>query len=622
MEESCLKGGSLLLFCRVIWAKIKLKALRETAVMMMRVRWSLRNRILFGFLVVVIPLVLFLYYSNYYAMGVVKKQVAQSNLNLLSLHTQAMDKALSDIDNYLYKIAASDVYFKTLTIMPQSSEDYVYSRIMMKRKLASDNSYYNMVDMFYVYSERNDDLISHHQTYQTEQAETREGLIRKLLEETVSYKKWYWVSSGDNSGLVRVVQSYENMFVGVWISASKLIEPLGKLDFGEEGQAILLSNDGNVLSLTPFTGGFSSQAFKPEQLASGQYGVIHDEVADRNLMYVVQPYAGSSLFIMVLFPENDILMHLPFFQRTTVIIPLITVLLVMLYIMILKKIVLQPIADLMRGMRRIRQGDLNVRLETRGSGEITFLIDSFNYMASEIGNTKIAVYEEKLRLQQAEFKHLQMQIKPHFYLNTLNVIHSLAIIKNYSAVQKLTKHLADYFRFTIRTDRQFVTLKEECRLVEHYLEIQKVRFPDLFTYSMNVPEEASALELPPLIIQPFVENAMLHGFKAEGEPFHIVIDIACDRALEMVLIRIADNGVGYDRRILHELQTGEYFNKQGKSIGIWNVYHRLKMYFGEGVLLHFRNRESTGAEIVLVFPNRPNVVKEGELPNVSIAGGG
>lgn len=585
------------------------------------IKLSLRTRILIGFLVAVIPLVAFLYYANHYAMSVVKKQVAQSNLNLLSLHTQAMDKSLSEIDDYLFKIAASDVYFKTLTIMPQTSEDYIFSRIMMKRKLESDNSYYGMVDMFFVYSESKDDLISHHQTYRTEEAKTREALVRKLLEEPVSYKKWYWVNSGENSGLVRVVQSYENMFAGAWISASQLIEPLGMLDFGEEGQAILLSNDGNVLSLTPFKASFPVHEFKPGKLSSGQFGVLHDNAADRSFMYVVQPYAGSSLSIMVLFPESHILMHLPFFQRTAAIIPLIAVLLVVLYITILKKIVLQPIADLIRGMRRIRQGDLNVKLSTKGSGEIAFLIDSFNYMAAEIESTKIAMYEEKLRLQQAEFKHLQMQIKPHFYLNTLNVIHSLAIIKNYAAVQKLTKHLADYFRFTIRTDRLFVTLQEECRLVGHYLEIQKVRFPDLFTYFISLPEEAKSIELPPLTIQPFVENAMIHGFKKEDQPFHIIIEIACDKDTGLA-VKIADNGIGYDERVLRGLQTGEYFNMQGKSIGIWNVYHRLKMYFGEEAKIDFRNRDPNGAEIVIVIPTRLTAMKEGEQPHVSVIGGG
>jgi two-component system sensor histidine kinase YesM len=562
---------------------------------------------LFGFLVVVIPLVCFLYYSNYYAMEVVKKQVAQSNLNLLSLHTQAMDKTLSEIDNYLYKIATSDVDFKTLTIMPQDSEEYVYSRIMMKRKFTSDNGYYHLVDTFFVYSENKDDLMSYHQLYDSDEVKIKESLIRNLLKEPVTYKKWYLVKSGSTIGLVRVVQSYENMFVGAWISASKLIEPLGKLDFGEEGQAVLLLNDGSVLSPAPFIGHFPDQAFHTEELTARQYGVIHDDSIDRSYMYIVQPYAGASLNIMVLFPERDILMHLPFFQRTTVIIPVITALLVLLYVALLKKIVLRPIAELIRGLRKIRQGDYNVRLLTRGSGEITFLIDSFNYMASEIESTKIAVYEEKLRLQQAEFKHLQMQIKPHFYLNTLNVIHSLAFLKNYTGVQKLTKHLADYFRFTIRTERQFVTLEEECKLVEHYLEIQKVRFPDLFSYSMFVSEETKVAEIPQLAIQPFVENAMIHGFKEEGEAFHIGIEIAYDKESGKVFIRIADSGVGFDEKTLRGLQNGEYFNIQGKCIGIWNVYHRLKLYFGEETFIQFQNGDSYGAEVAIVIPYRPVV---------------
>ncbi|MEV5025629.1 cache domain-containing sensor histidine kinase [Paenibacillus sp. LPE1-1-1.1] len=571
----------------------------------MAINSSLRTKLIFGFLSVIVPLAAFLYYSNYYAMEVVRKQVAQSNLNLLSLHTRAMDKSLSDINSYLYKLATTDTYVKTLAIFPEQSEDYIFSRIMLMHKFDADHGLYNLVDSFFAYNADNDDLISYYESYDTNRGRERNALIRSLVNTSESGDRWRWVSTSTESGLIRIVRS-SGMYVGAWIPESRFMEPVKNLNFGESGKFLLVSDEGRVLTSIS-ANDFPDPLLNPGNEKNGQYGTINDKSA-ASYIYMVHPYTQSSIWMLLLIPEQDLLLNLPFFQRAIYSIPFIVLLLIFIFVIILQRVLIKPISSLLKGMRMIGQGNLRIRLPVPAQWEIAYLIKTFNHMASEIEGLTIGMYEEKLRVQKAEFKHLQSQIKPHFYLNTLNIIYSLAVLKDHATVQKLAIHLADYFRFTIRTDRQIVTLKEECTHIANYLEIQRLRFPDQLFYQVLLPKQLEDVEIPPLTIQPFVENTLIHGFQGEEAVLHISIEVRmdADTAEGEIFIAVFDDGEGFEEQKLRRLQTGEYFDRQGESVGIWNVYHRLRMHFGEEVAIRFANRQPQGAAVTLVIPNDCN----------------
>jgi two-component system sensor histidine kinase YesM len=108
---------------------------------------------------------------------------------------------------------------------------------------------------------------------------------------------------------------------------------------------------------------------------------------------------------------------------------------------------------------------------------------------------KINVYEEMMKAQEAEFKHLQAQINPHFYLNSLNVIYSLSSLGENRLVERMTEHLADYFRFITRAHRDSITVEEELEHIRNYLEIQSLRFPEKLAYRIDLPEELRTCRL-------------------------------------------------------------------------------------------------------------------------------
>jgi two-component system sensor histidine kinase YesM len=269
----------------------------------------------------------------------------------------------------------------------------------------------------------------------------------------------------------------------------------------------------------------------------------------------------------------------------------------------MRKIFLEPINRIVSAMKKLRKGDLDERLPTyRNSTEFEVMNATFNHMISEIKDLKINVYEEKLNLQRAELKHLQLQINPHFFLNSLNIIYNLATVKEFSLIQEMSKCLANYFRFMFRSNSYFVSLEDEIKHTENYLRIQQLRFPETFLYFVEVPDELKKCNIPPLIIQTIAENSIKHAFNFD-EQLEIHIKIKQDEDSGLIHIKIKDTGDGFPEDVLYSLKKNESLtNSEGERIGIWNVKKRLTLLYGESSKIRFSNEQGKGATVQIWIP--------------------
>lgn len=310
--------------------------------------------------------------------------------------------------------------------------------------------------------------------------------------------------------------------------------------------------------------------------------------------------------MVAVIPDQFILAKLPYLQGIIWAIFLIALCFIPLGLFIFRKIFLLPLNKVLRAMKRVRSGDLDTRVEgEEQSDEFHILSQSFNSMMDEIQSLRINVYEEQISKQKEELQRLQLQVKPHFFLNTLNIIYNLAKVKNYERVQEMTISLIKYFRFMFRSNTTFVMLNEELEHTRNYLRIHSLRFPERLTWSVEAPEYLSETPIPPLIIQTFVENSIKYAVSLD-EPIHISISLEFIEAKgkESINLRIQDNGPGFDDEVLKLLQQGTNLgNEQGEHTGIWNVQRRLKLLYGDEAELRFRNDEQRGGAIVeLIFP--------------------
>jgi two-component system sensor histidine kinase YesM len=411
-----------------------------------------------------------------------------------------------------------------------------------------------------------------------------------------------------------VVNTGYDTYVGAWVDINKLMIPLNLLDLGEDRQALFLSKDGR--SLTPmkdpkYAKSIQLADWSVESADSVQpYKTIH--LQEKKYLLVVQPSRTSNIQLAVMIPERNLLEGLTLFQKINYFVPVLALLILFFYLLFLQRSIIRPITQLIGGMRRIYSGDLSVRFNDNRLMEFKVIGDTFNKMVQQIEVLKIDIYEEQIRTQKAELKHLQVQIHPHFFMNSLNLVYNLAQIRNFELVQKISIHLVKYFRYVIHTHKTSMMISEELDHIHQYLAIQKVRFPDNLLYTIEVDDDLKGFRIPPSTIQPLVENAMIHGFSVNlGVPFSIQVIIRADFSPEHFIIEVRDNGRGFPPEMLEQFQSRQYFEKEGNDhIGMWNVIRRCNLFFKLEIGIECNNAATGGAIVILRLP-RQNQDDEG-----------
>jgi len=238
----------------------------------------------------------------------------------------------------------------------------------------------------------------------------------------------------------------------------------------------------------------------------------------------------------------------------------------------------RPLRKLIGSVQRIKRGDYSARIDYQAKNEFDYLIFQFNEMSDQIKTLIEDVYAEKLRSREATLKQLQSQINPHFLYNSLFFIINSAEMNDRQAVVQMSQNLAEYYRYATRVENQSVALEEELELVRNYLIIQNLRMGRV-QFEIDVPEKMLDLELPRLILQPIVENAIVHGVERSPEGGMITITGKQDDRYNMIFVQ--DDGPGMDPQRLRDLQA-ELAQPMSEEVGCgtWNVHRRLQYRFG------------------------------------------
>jgi len=273
--------------------------------------------------------------------------------------------------------------------------------------------------------------------------------------------------------------------------------------------------------------------------------------------------------------------------------------------------VAKTIVRVVRKMKLVEQGMLDIRVETYGKGkdETILLANSFNSMIERIGELLNEVRTEQERKQHAEMMLMQAQIKPHFLFNTLESINALAAQNEGRKIMLMVRRLSNLLRTSMH-DSEEIVIAQEIDHVRSYLEIQKYRFEDLFSYELNVSEEALPYTILKLTLQPLVENSIQHGFEGfEDGKGVIQIDVTVEA--HQIVIMVSDNGAGMNEETL--LKFAEREPKLGKrpnaaelgerrGLGLRNVADRLRIHYGPSYGLWICSAEGYGTIIRCTIP--------------------
>jgi two-component system sensor histidine kinase YesM len=372
---------------------------------------------------------------------------------------------------------------------------------------------------------------------------------------------------------------------------------LDSVDIAGKGRAVLTTEKFEPMDDANF--------FKENNISLNYEQSVYNLTGDNDDYLVVgaKSIKGNFSLVTVILDEK-VLEKLPYLQKVIWFISFgLLVILPILYIF-LRRTILLPLNRLIAAMQKVKNGDLGTFIpQSHSSHEFEVMNKTFNSMASEIKELKINVYEEQLNSQKAELRHLQLQINPHFFLNSLNIIYTLAQVKQYNLIQEMALCLVHYFRYMFRSNSDFVLLDEEIEHTQNYLKIQVMRFPDNLTYDITIPDNLKKCAVPPLLIQTFVENTIKHAVTMDGS-IHISINVQLSELdPEHLQIRIHDTGKGFSEEILQQLQSEKgIYKEEGKHIGIWNVQRRLRLLYEKQATIVFSNSMKGGANVDIQFP--------------------
>jgi len=252
----------------------------------------------------------------------------------------------------------------------------------------------------------------------------------------------------------------------------------------------------------------------------------------------------------------------------------------------------RPISTLASRMGEVERGNLKIHRIKSTIDEFALLEQSFNVMVTQIVNLLDLTREEQKKLSIAERKALESQMNPHFLFNTLNTIKALARLHGEEEIYTITVKLGKLLRSTIDNHESESTLAESMALIDSYLTIQKLRFGDKLKTEIYLDETLKEVKTPKLIIQPLVENAIIHGLEPKVGEWKLSVRV--EEKAGRITITIADNGVGFEKGALPD-NLDELANSG--HVGVYNVYRRLVLTYGDD--LHFSIKSTVGAGTVV-----------------------
>ena len=265
----------------------------------------------------------------------------------------------------------------------------------------------------------------------------------------------------------------------------------------------------------------------------------------------------------------------------------------------------RQVGTMMRGMDRIGQGDLDVALPVSGSDEIAEVSERFSSMARKLKAYIDKAYTAQLRQREAEITALKSQIYPHFLYNTLEVIRMTAASEGDEKTALMIEALSEQMHYLIGRPEDSVPLGKEIDIVRKYIYLINCRTGG--SIMLSVSGETEGIIVPKLILQPVVENSYIHGIKPRGMKGRIAIETRIEGS--DVVISVLDNGVGMDEKQLEAIRTLFAGNDIGikdeyawKSIGLKNVYDRIRLLYGEGYSLSVDSSVGVGTVVTITLP--------------------
>jgi two-component system sensor histidine kinase YesM len=561
-------------------------------------RFSLFAKMNSLILVLFIPIILLFTYSNGVSNEVISKELRDSNIKQLSFLASQIDSRIQQTSDFVITFSRDPNVqkFNGLNIW-DSSYDRMQTRYVIQEKMRLQSGVMSIWPVnFVVYSQLNKQAISNN----TKSVEYDEDYLKRNMSGKWTYGDGTAAAAGAPQNFYLFNTSaygYQNTLRG-----SSLVV---MASFGHENIQNMLDTYKSGGQGDPIMNRTASEPMMKELVAYLDSQELTDTMQQtvtlagkRYLLSAINtPQLNWHLIDIV--PLEQVLGPISF-SRNLFYLGMVLLFVVGISVsVLLYRNVQRPILRLIRGLQSVQSGDFSVQISAKASNEFAFLFYRFNEMSRQIQELVEKVLGEKLRAREATLKQLQAQINPHFLYNCLGYIINMAQMKDEEAVVSMAYNLSAYYRYATRMERREASLEEELKLIVNYLDIQKLRNPRI-TYTIDVPPEMLTQKVPRLMLQPIVENAVIHGVSksySSGE-----IQIRGEITGAFCKIYIDDDGPGISDEQQEQLNHKMLEPLQEEmGCGLWNTNQRILHQFGNQSKLHFTKSPSGGFRTEVIW---------------------
>jgi two-component system sensor histidine kinase YesM len=381
------------------------------------------------------------------------------------------------------------------------------------------------------------------------------------------------------------------------------------LDKATHGTTLIVDNTGKVVYDSEKK--YLAQNLESSELlqrASGEEGSFHTIVDDIPVLSIYKQSGNTGWKIFITIPEKKLMGDALRIRNFTLVTALAIMVFALLISMILIFALTKPLRSLVRLMKVVQTGNLDVTFPVRRRDEVGLVGSAFNRMIIRVKSLIDDVYTAGQRKNEAELEALQNQINPHFIYNTLESIRMTAVINDDHEVSDMTQLLGKLLRYGMGSGTETVPLAKELEHLEMYMQLLNYRYGNRF--KLHIAPELADMELPvmKLLFQPIVENAVYHGMD-ESKP-SMLISLTYEQWGTDHYFKLSDDGVGMSedtlrglRQRLNEAKSSS--GQGGRGIGLRNVNERLKLLFGEGYGISMDSVLGEGTKVIVRFPINP-----------------
>ncbi|WP_201002794.1 sensor histidine kinase [Paenibacillus glycanilyticus] len=394
------------------------------------------------------------------------------------------------------------------------------------------------------------------------------------------------------SGLVEIEITQDELFKAVKDSISG---HLGSVFIVDSGNRIVSNNIPGTYGQNADTVGLAGL------LDNGRTNKLATVQGTRSIVISI-PVTGPNLRVVGVFPVSHVVEKVSHSIRTMLVILTAALLLLSLLVYFVTVKLLSRMKPLLKAMKQVREGSLDVSVPVVWNDEFSQMALSFNHMTGRIHDLVEKVYKSELLEKEAELKALESQINPHFLYNTLATISWVSRKAKAPEVARISDSLAKFYRLVLNKGSSETLIANELDMVKAYLAIQKFRFEDRFDAVFEVDERVREYITVKNILQPLIENALVHGIEPKRSHGTIIIKAYLEDG--QVVLRIIDDGVGMPADRKRDVVEGNPVSSEGSGYAIANIRKRLQAYYGEHHQLELFSRTGIGTVITISFAAR------------------